>query len=289
MIEALALDPRELVKRAPDFGSPPLVYRRLMAIIDDPRAGADDVARVISQDTALTVRLLRLVNSALFSFGRRVDTVSEAVSAVGTTRVRDLALATSVTSFFRNVPPELIHAADFWRHSLACGVGARAMAAHCGVKDVEHFFVAGMLHDVGRLVLYIAAPSEARTILEHASLREIPLYEAERELTGFDHGTVGGALMELWNMPASLSEAVASHHRPESANLFRVEAAAVHVADILANRLELGRSGERLVPAKCEEAWSLLSLDDESISSLTERILREYREALSAFGLTESD
>lgn len=289
MIEALALDPRELVKRAPDLGSPPLVYRRLMAIIDDPRAGADDVAHVISQDVALTVRLLRLVNSAFFSLGRRVDTVSEAVGAVGTTRVRDLALATSVTSFFRNVPPELIHAADFWRHSLACGVGARAIASHCGVRDVEHFFVAGMLHDVGRLVLYIAAPSEARAILDHASLREIPLYEAERDLTGFDHGTVGGALMESWNMPASLTEAVALHHQPDSANLFRVEAAAVHVADIVANGLELGRSGERIIPPRCEEAWSSLSIDDASLSSLTERIQREYREALSAFGLTESN
>mgnify|MGYP001171539848 FL=1 len=289
MAEAVTLDPKELVLRAPNLGSPPLVYRRLMAIIDDPRSGPDDVAGVISQDTALTIKLLKLVNSALFSFGRRIDTVSQAVEAVGTNRVRDLALATSVTSFFRDVPPELIHAADFWRHSLACGVGARAIATHLRARDVERFFVAGMLHDVGRLVLYTTAPPEACAIHEHARSREIPLYEAERELMGFDHGTVGGALMEHWNMPSSLTEAVALHHRPDAANLFRLEAVTVHAADIVANSLGLGRSGERLVPPRCEGAWSSLGIDGEAFDRLTEKIQIEYREALSAFGLTEAD
>ena len=133
-----------------------------------------------------TLDPLELANSAYFSFGSPVGSVHQAVSLIGATHVRDIALATSVTSYFRDVPPDLIQLEDFWRHSLAVGIGSRMLAGIRREANVERFFVSGMLHGVGRLVLYISAPDAARSVLEHANERECLLYEFEMELAGLD-------------------------------------------------------------------------------------------------------
>ena len=285
MPDVKTLDPRELIESVPTLGSPPAVYQRLCEVLDDPRSGAHEVAAVIGQDPSMTARLLRLANSAYFAFDRPVDSVHQAVSFIGLTHVRDIALATSVTSAFRDVPPDLIHLEDFWRHSVAVGIGARLIAGIRRETNVERFFVAGMLHDVGRLVLYVSAPETAQAVLEHAQDRECLLYESEMELTGLDHGTIGGALMERWNMPASLIECVAFHHRPQEAEDHPVEAATIHPADLVANALRLGRSGERMVPPRWIGVWDSLDLDPSLLNELMASVGEEYHNLVGAFGL----
>lgn len=283
MPDLTTLDPLELIESVPTLGSPPAVYQRLVEVLDDPRSGPHEVAAVLGQDPALTARLLRLANSAYFAFDRPVDSVHQAVSFIGLTHVRDVALATSVTSAFREVPPDLIHLEDFWRHSVAVGIGARMLAGIRRETNVERFFVAGMLHDVGRLVLFVSAPEAARAVLELARERECLLYEAEMELTGIDHGTIGGALMERWNMSASLVECVALHHRPQQAQAHQVETATIHLADLIANALRLGRSGERCVPPRWLGVWETLDLDPALLNELMTAIGEEYHNLVGAF------
>ena len=281
------LDPKALIESSPELGSPPVVYARLMEVIDDATKGAHDVAEVISLDAALTVRLLRLVNSASFARRRQIDTVSQAVGVLGTSGIRDLALATSVTTFFKDVPPELIHADDFWRHSLATGVAAKVIAGMRNERNADRFFVAGLLHDIGRLVLYVGAPAEARTILDHAIQEEEPIFEIERQLMGFDHGAIGGALMTHWNMPDALAESITHHHSPETTKAFAVEASTVHLADALAHELNLGRSGESLVPQRQEGAMERLGIDPALLDEALKTIEEQYIDTVSAFGLGE--
>lgn len=289
MIAAKQLRPKELIEQSSDLASPPLVYRRLMEVINHPRGGAGDIANVIKQDTALTARLLKLVNSAFFSFPRPVETVSQAVSVVGTSQVRDLALATSVTDLFKGVPSGVIDVEGFWKHSLACGVSARVIAGLRNESNVERFFVAGILHDVGRLVLLLRAPDAMREILAHAAEKDSLLYESERELTGFDHARVGGMLMKHWSMPESLAEALAHHHHPTRAERFPLEAATMHVADVLATALELGSSGERFVPPISAGAWSKLGLEPSSIAFAVEEVERQYAASVQLLGLALED
>ena len=284
-----SLRPKDLIEESPELGSPPVIYRRLVEVINHPRGGAGDVANVIRQDTALTARLLKLVNSAFFSFPKKIETVSQAVSVVGTSQVRDLALATSVTELFGKLPPDLIDAEGFWKHSLACGVAARAIAGLRNETNVERFFVAGILHDVGRLVLVMRAPDETRRVFERAAERGIVLYEAERETIGFDHGRIGGALMDHWSMPEALREAIRCHHEPAKAERFPLEAATVHVADILANALQYGSSGERFVPPISAGAWSKLGIDPPMISFAVEQMEREYAASVHFLGLAQDD
>ena len=279
------LDPLELIREMPTLGSPPAVYQRLVDVLDDPRSGPHEVAAVVGQDTSLTARLLRISNSAYFSFNKPVSSVHQAVTLIGATSVRDIALATTVTSVFRDVPPDLIRLDEFWRHSLAVGIGARMLAGMRRETNVERFFVAGMMHDVGRLILYISAPDVARSVLEHARDHDCLVHESEMELLGLDHGTIGGVLMEKWNMPERLVESIALHHRPAEADRFPVDAATIHLADLIANALQLGRSAERKVPPRWIGVWDALSMDPEALPDLMDSVRDEYAEVVGVFGL----
>lgn len=280
-----SLSPDQLVEDSPELGSPPLVYQRLVDVINHPRGGAGDVANVIRQDTALTARLLKLVNSAFFSFPKPIETVSQAVSIVGTSQVRDLALATSVMDLFDHLPADIIDVERFWKHSLACGVAARIVAGVRREANVERFLVAGILHDIGRLILFLRVPERARAALQQAAQEGSLLHEVEQRVMGFDHGAVGGALMRRWNMPQSLAEALSYHHDPIRAQRYPAEAAIVHVADVLVNALEFGSSGESLVPPISNAAWSRLSLDAGLLPTWIEEMDRQYAAALHMLGL----
>ncbi len=257
---ALASRPADLVRGSVQVASPPEVYQRLVEVISHPRSGAGDIAQVVSDDPGLTVRLLHLVNSAFYAFPRRIETVSQAVTVVGTAQIRDLALATSVMTMFTGIPEDLADMDSFWRHSLACGVGARALATLRRETNVERMFLAGLLHDLGRLILFMHEGGRCRGLLEEARSTGELLYVLEKKDFGFDHGQVGGALLEFWNLPPSLQEAVEYHHRPRQASRFPIEAAAVHVADITVNALQLGSSGERRVHPLAPEAWEATGL-----------------------------
>lgn len=285
MNPATARRPSDLIEGAVQLSSPPLIYQRLMEVIDHPRGGSADVAKVVLDDMALTARLLKVVNSAFFSFPRPVETVSQAITVVGTSQIRDLALATSVVALFDDVPEDLIDMEGFWRHSLACGVGARALAGLRREGNVERFFVAGLLHDLGKLLLYQRCPDEAREVLQEAKGGKTLVHLAERALLGFDHGQVGEALLERWNMPHSLREALHFHHSPRRANRFPVETAAVHVADIMANALGFGHGGEAFVPPLSPEAWDALAIDRAYLPSLVEEMDRQFQAALHLVGL----
>jgi putative nucleotidyltransferase with HDIG domain len=258
----------------------PGIYLRLCDVINDPRSSAVDVGRVMAEDPGLTARLLRLVNSALYGFPSRIETVSQAISIVGTAQLSDLALATSVIRAFANMPEDLVTMESFWRHSVACGTTARVIASRRREPNVERFFVAGLLHDIGRPIIFMRAAVEERQALALAEEKTLALFEAEQQVMGFDHTHVGSALLEAWKLPLSLREAVAFHHHPERAHRFPVEAGTVHVADILANGLRLGSSGERMVPPFVPAAWDLLGLSPAIIPGILEEAERQYHAAV---------
>jgi hypothetical protein len=131
----------------------PDLFQRLTEIIDQPRSSAKDIAKVIERDAGLTARLLRLVNSALYAFSGKVDGIARALALVGTEEVKNLALATSVVSVFRKVPPTFITMRSFWSHSLATALAAREIGRIRRETNVETLFVGGLLHDTGAMVL----------------------------------------------------------------------------------------------------------------------------------------
>jgi HD-like signal output (HDOD) protein len=270
---------QDVVRSVGTVVSPPQVYLKLVEVINHPRSGPADVGRVLSEDPGLTARLLKLVNSAMFSFPQRIGSLTHAVQVVGTAQVRDLALATSIVSTFEGVPDDLVDMESFWRHSLACGVAARSLAAIRRENNVERFFVAGLLHDVGRLVLFLALPDAMRTAILRARETGEVLHDVERDVMGFDHAQVGSALMSGWNFPGVFTEVIAYHHMPALAGKFPIEAAAVHAGDVIANGLSIGSSGQAVVPHLEEGAWAQLGIDPTLTPILLDDIERQYKDA----------
>jgi putative nucleotidyltransferase with HDIG domain len=223
--------PQDLVKRNVRLVSLPEICMQVQALADSPHTTADDIAEVVGKDTALTTRLLKLVNSAYFSLPRKIDTVSRAVNLIGMRELRNLTLAASAAEVFANIPSSLIDMAGFWQHSVFTGLMARNMARCCNVLHSERLFTAGLLHDVGRLLMLMKLPEETAQTESMRLQSTLDICEIERNTVGFDHAEVGQALLLHWNMPETLSASVLYHHNPKIALQAHIEAALLHIAD----------------------------------------------------------
>lgn len=270
----------DLLRASTDIASLPAIYMRLVEVMEDPYSSADDVGAVISEDPGLTARLLRLVNSAMYGFPSKIESVKQGLTVVGTQQIHDLALATSVVNMFKDMPQDLVDMTSFWQHSIGCGVCARTLATELRAPNVERHFVAGLLHDIGKLVLFMHNADGARAAIEMCQTDGTLLYDAERAVMGYDHAAVGQALLSSWNLPATLQEPVAHHHRPLRASRFQVEVSVVHVADILAHALLMGSSGERLVPPLNAGGWDRLGIAESSLAEILNEIDQHYTVAV---------
>jgi putative nucleotidyltransferase with HDIG domain len=252
----------------------PLFHERLGEAINHPRSSISDIAKILSEDQGLTTRILKLANSPLFGYFSRIETITQAVTVIGVQQVRDLALAVSVMGLFKGIPEDLITMELFWKHSIACGLTARVLATIQREANLERFFVAGMLHDIGRLVMFIAAPDLSRKLIEMSRSEGRLLYDVERECLGFDHGEVGGNLLRNWKLPSRIAEPVECHHRCSQAVQYP------HEADLIAHSLEFGSSGEVLVPRLDNQAWERLSISSHLLPTLVSQIEQQYSETV---------
>lgn len=275
------MDPFDILQKEISLPSLPSVYAELQQVIADETSSASDVARVISSDTSLTAFLLRLVNSAFYSFPSQIDTISRAVAVVGTRQLSTLALGTSVMSMFTGIPEELINMEKFWKHSITVGVYARNLASCTNTREPERFFVAGLLHDIGRLAMCKVIPERLSEVLSHAGSHNMLIYNAERALLGFDHATLGGMLLRKWNLPFPLVNAVLHHHDPASAKNGK-GAALIHMADILASAFHTGPSSQNYVPPLDADAWKTLDIAPADIPSCIANSDEQIRATLTA-------
>lgn len=276
-------DPLEWVRTLSTLPSLPASYLRLTEVMDHPRSSARDIARVIEEDAALTARLLKLVNSALFGFPGKIEVVSKALALVGTQQVKELALATSVFTMFRNVPPGALTMKGFWSHSLACGITARLLGQRRGEANPEAHFVGGLLHDIGTLTIAVNRPAMLADALAGAAARRVPIDNVERAWFGHDHAGVGAVLLEAWNLPPRHRAAVNCHHAPQKAGVFATEAAVVHVADIIATAMQFGSAGDPFVPGVVPTAWEALRLNPNDIGAIMDETDRLFSSVASTF------
>ncbi|HAP35411.1 MAG TPA: phosphohydrolase [Bacteroidetes bacterium] len=265
------------------LSSVPDVYIQLDEAIRSSRASAGHISSIISQDSSLSVRLLKIVNSAFYSFPRHIDTISRAVIVVGTQQLRDLALATSIINTFKNIPVQFITMDSFWKHSIACGVASRIIASYFKEPNIERYFVAGMLHDIGRLIIVSKIPEYAERVFSLAAASATPLYKVEREVLGFDHAKVGSALIQLWKLPKSFEEIILFHHNPTNAKQFELETSVIHIADAIVHAMSLGNSGELFVPPINEKAWTTIGLSIDVLPNIINLIDKQVNDVFIRF------
>lgn len=274
--------PMSLIESDPKLTSLPDVFVRINEVLNDPRSTAKEAADAIGKDAGLSAKLLTVVNSAFYGFPVKVDTLSRAVTIVGSRQLTTLALGISVISIFRGLPDGLVDMRSFWKHSIGCGVVASALAGPETDVDVERLFVAGLLHDVGRLVLYRSLPRHAAHALALARSEGILLREAERRVLGFDHATLGGMLLRRWRFPENLERGV-RHHHGNLSHMGMAMPAIVHTADAVAGALGLGSSGEVYAPPLSPAAWTTLGLAPDRISHVVAAADAQIEDIIKAF------
>lgn len=272
--------PAELVSGLANLVTLPDVYVRCRALLDDPNASMQEIGGVISQDPALTARLLRISNSAFFGFATKIETVPRAITLMGTRQLHNLILATSVARAFSNIPDSVVNMAAFWWSSVYCGVASRLLAVRCHVLDTERLFVAGLLRDIGHLVMYQQIPKEARDAQVRAVELQQPLHQVEREVLGFDFADVGAELMRAWGLPRGLEEVVALHTRPGEAEAFALETAIVHLAAVCTARNQTTHFDAHAAPALDATVWTLTGLSEAVLEPLSEEADRFAFEAV---------
>lgn len=272
---------RELLADVSALVSPPEILIRLRQAIDAPDSTSESIAAIVMQDPNLSARILHMANSAMYGLNHRVETVSRAISIIGQRALYHLALAVTASQTFSRLPSELVNIAVFWRHSVFSALIARNLAQRCQVLHPERLFVAGLLHDLGSLVLYQRYPDVLRESLLTSRGNEEVLAQQERELIGFDHAEVGGALLELWGLPDILQQAVTYHHRPTVPG-HSLEVAIVHLADTLANRTDQGSFSEFGAFAGMPHpgTWKILGLDESSTDDIWKDVNLQFMETL---------
>ncbi len=233
-VPLLTLD--QLVQHVRELPSLPDTTIKVLKMTDDPMASARSVSSAISVDVALTSKVLKIANSAYYGMPRSVATVNEAVLILGMQALRNLALAASTYDMLRKeCAGYRLAVGELWNHSLACAIAAQMITMKKRVGRPEEAFVAGLLHDVGKVVLNVHVAAQFQAIIALAELDAVPFHEAEKFILGFDHAEVGGKVAEHWNLPSPLCEAITGHHSLSGGANTSWLTAAVYVANTLSH------------------------------------------------------
>jgi HD-like signal output (HDOD) protein len=272
-------DLNRIIARVEDLPTLPRTVLKITELVNDPQSSARDLARIITDDQVLAARLLRLVNSSFYGFPQRISTITGAIVLLGFDAIRNLLLTTSVFDLFPNRKNTgLIRQEQFWDHSLGCAVAAKILGNHLRYDKVEELFVSGLLHDIGKIVEMIFLPKAFKEVVNLVNAENILMIAAEEKILGYSHPEVGKLLAEKWNLPPKLTGVILHHHQPSEAGRFVLEAAIVHLADILCRSLNIGYGGDHKMPALDKTAYNSLRIKSEALEPILAELNKEFND-----------
>lgn len=266
-----------LVSANTELTSLPDIVMRLNDMVNDPTCTAADIGSLINQDTGLTARLLKIVNSPFYGFPTEVDTVSMAITIIGVRQLRDLVFSTCVVSKYSNIPENLLSPEYFWQHSIGCALAARNIASRIKLSNKERLFTNGMLHDIGKLIMCIAAPEKSRQLLELTRDTQQPSEDFEQAVFGFTHGEVGAAIIRKWRLPESFIEPIQFHQKPSLAERYKVETAIIHLANAVSHIINPDTAhGDNIIIDT--SVWETLNLDQSQLEDIITEVVPQLQE-----------
>ncbi len=244
----------------------PTIVIKLNTLMEDPHASSNDVAQIVSSSPSLSAIMLRIVNSAAFGLTTKVDSIARAVSLLGTRQISSLAVAISVMQAFGSIPGNLIDMSAFIIHSLSCATIARIIAALANIRNTEQIFIGGLLHDIGKLILFKYFPDQVKGLLKIQDDGNFSqsLFEIEKKSIGMTHAQIAKLLLKQWHFPDQLKDNVFCHHTPSRAHC-PAEAAIIQLADIIAHGTGFGGSAERIIPGFDSKAWNHVGMPANTI------------------------
>lgn len=271
---------KKLIDKMEHLPTLPKIYTALMKVTSDPNSTVDDVVNLISQDQASSVEVLKTVNSSFYGFENDITTIKGAVMHLGFKEVKNIVMALSMIKMFPETGKESVFSVDgLWRHSLATGVAARLLGKKIGLENMENLFLAGIVHDLGKLFFLQQFEDEYIEAVTKAKNNRISIESAEMDMFGIDHTTAGDLMAEKWKLPSAVRTSIKYHSSGLADGEYNPELACLHIANILARALELGNPGDNLVHRPNEEVVKRMGLPDKALTELSKRLAINYENA----------
>ncbi|MCS6296110.1 MAG: HDOD domain-containing protein [Nitrospira sp.] len=272
MSSSANIDLRRRIEQVGELPTLPHVVQKLASMIGRPNISAEEIGALIEKDQVLSAKVLRLANSPFYGFPSRIASVAHAVVVLGLSVVKGLTLCATAFDIMKNAGMN-----ELWRHSLGVALTAHILGAKAGMKNPEEVFVGGLLHDIGKVVLYVKWPDVGQQITLATRNTSRSLMETEQALFEVSHADVGGWLATAWHLPTSLREPILHHHSPSAAQDAKLQTAIVHVADVLVKGLACGNPGDDLVPPLSRQAWDLVGLDAQGLAQCLAQATEEFQ------------
>lgn len=251
----------QVLEQIHDLPALPAIVQDLMESVGPDDIDINVITRKVMLDQALAAKTLRFANSSFYGTQTKVTTIQQAITLIGVNSVRHVVTATALTGYF---PTNSCAGLDFialWRHAIATAVCARVLARHLHVNQ-DYAFTAGLLHDIGRLVLATYFRREYEAVITYRNLHDCQWLDAERAVMGVDHAMAGEALAAHWHFSDTIRFAIAGHHEPESQKVHSL-ASIVHIADAITHALDMSGLEDDLVPPISPASWKGLGLSEE--------------------------
>ena len=261
------MEPHAVAANVKSIFSLPEVVLKINELINSGDTTNSELEQTILNDPALTAKLLRFANSAYFGFSKNIETVSNAIALIGHRELRNLVIASSVTSVFKGIPSDLVDMESFWHHSVSTGVIARLMAYDISCR--ERIFIAGLLHGIGKLILFSQFPDESNKILSTSNQDEESVIIAEQQVLGFTYAELSAALLNEWSLPESIWKIVESQLNPANAAQLKTDTYILHLAVKIASHKQK-HQGQNIIydeiQSLCtQDVWENLGINTEVI------------------------
>jgi HD-like signal output (HDOD) protein len=272
---------KAIVDKVTGLPTLPSMLGTINKMMMNPRTSAKEVAQLISSDPSLTSRVLRVVNSSFYGFPSRITTVTHAIVILGFNTIKSIVLSSSIFDVFKkDTVVEGFDRTEFWKHSIGVGAGARVLGRMFNYPVPEELFIAGLLHDVGKIIIDQFVHERFVDIVNTTKTRNILIVEAEQEILGFTHCEIGTWLFQKWNLSKGLLECTRFHHNPSLASENQKIVAMIQISDVLCRALQFGSGGDKKIPIISESAWELLGLRTEDFDKLLKEADEEIEKAI---------
>lgn len=255
----------------------PTVFATLSEAIEDPRVTTEKLAEIISSDQASAFKILKVANSSFYGFRGKIDTISQAIIYLGFNEVRNIVFALSVMNVFskdKRLPN--FSPIDLWAHSIGVGIITRFIGKGIGEKKIENFFLAGILHDIGKIILLEYAHQEYAAVLGLIESKNCSMLEAETEIFGVDHTRVGQMLAEKWKLPSAIQDTILHHHSGITGKENNAIVASVYIGNLAAGMLGFGHTGNKHFPEPNIDIWEILNLPHGYLTSICKQVVETY-------------
>lgn len=279
--------PESLLTNNLELVSLPSIVSQISEMVADPASTAADIGVLISQDTGLSIRLLKIVNSPFYGFPSSIETIPMAITVIGVRQLRDLVFTTCMINKYSNIPSNLLNPDSFWSHSIATAISAQLIAQYVKLSNYERLFTCGVLHDIGLLIMTMTAPDEARQVLELSSNSNKPCHDFQMSVFGFSQGELGAALIRKWQLPESFIEPIQLQQTNKVGIRYPMETAILKVANVMANSDEVTKligDNQIIHPGTLE----ILGIDKNIISKLQVEMLEKVHDILSVLYIKQA-